>query len=46
MEIVNLGKDEVLGVLDDIEKRGRYINKDIKVILVGNSEVGKSTLVL
>ncbi|MDN3692284.1 leucine-rich repeat domain-containing protein [Chryseobacterium tructae] len=45
MEIVNLGKDEVLGVLDDIEKRGRYINKDIKVILVGNSEVGKSTLV-
>lgn len=45
MEIVTLGKEEVLGVLDDIEKRGRYVNKDIKVILVGNSEVGKSTLV-
>lgn len=45
MEIVTLGKEAVLGVLDDIEKRGRYVNKDIKVILVGNSEVGKSTLV-
>ena len=45
MEIVTLGKEAVLGILDDIEKRGRYVNKDIKVILVGNSEVGKSTLV-
>jgi len=45
MDIINLGKEEVLGVLDDVEKRGRYVNKDIKVILVGNSEVGKSTLV-
>jgi GTPase SAR1 family protein len=45
MEIVTLGKEAVLGVFDDIEKRGRYVNKDIKVILVGNSEVGKSTLV-
>lgn len=45
MEVVNLGKDAVLGILQDIKQRGRYINKDIKVILVGNSEVGKSTLV-
>ncbi|MFV0403618.1 MAG: COR domain-containing protein [Bacteroides graminisolvens] len=44
MTIVNLGKEAVLGVFEDIEKRGRYINKDVKVILVGNSEVGKSTL--
>ncbi|MDR2234687.1 MAG: leucine-rich repeat domain-containing protein [Chryseobacterium sp.] len=45
MEIINLGKDAVLSVLDDIKKRGQYVNKDIKIILVGNSEVGKSTLV-
>ncbi|MCT4646814.1 MAG: leucine-rich repeat domain-containing protein [Carboxylicivirga sp.] len=45
MTIVNLGKDAVIGIFEDIEKRGRYINKDIKLILVGNSEVGKSTLV-
>lgn len=44
MAIVNLGKEAVLGMFEDIEKRGRYINKDVKVILVGNSEVGKSTL--
>jgi GTPase SAR1 family protein len=45
MTVVDMGKEEVVGILEDIEKRGRYINKDIKVILVGNSEVGKSTLV-
>ncbi|WP_167026101.1 COR domain-containing protein [Chryseobacterium sp. Tr-659] len=45
IEIVSLGKEAVLGFFDDIAKRGKYINKDIKVILVGNSEVGKSTMV-
>lgn len=45
MSIVNLGKDAVIGILEDVEKSGRYVNNDIKVILVGNSEVGKSTLV-
>ncbi|MBF4487734.1 COR domain-containing protein [Flavobacterium sp. CSZ] len=45
MEFVNLGKQAVLRVLNDIRQRGRYINKDIKIILVGNSEVGKSTMV-
>lgn len=45
MEIVNIGKEAVLRTLEDIKRRGRYINKDIKVVLVGNSEAGKSTLV-
>lgn len=45
LDIVNLGKEAVLSTLQDIKKLGRYINKDIKVILVGNSEAGKSTLV-
>jgi GTPase SAR1 family protein len=44
MQIVDLGKDAVLGLFEDIEKSGYYKNRDIKVILVGNSEVGKSTL--
>ncbi|WP_291131776.1 leucine-rich repeat domain-containing protein [Flavobacterium sp. UBA7682] len=45
MEIVNIGKEAVLALFKDIEDRGKYINKDIKIILVGNSEVGKTTLV-
>jgi len=45
IEIVNLGKEAVIRILQDIEKSGRYVNKDIKIILAGNSEVGKSTLV-
>ncbi|MFX1706890.1 COR domain-containing protein [Chitinophaga sp. CC14] len=45
MEIVNIGKEAVLRTLEDIKRRGSYINKDIKVVLVGNSEAGKSTLV-
>nr|WP_314498884.1 COR domain-containing protein [uncultured Chryseobacterium sp.] len=44
MQIVNLGKEDVLGHFKDIEKSGQYVNNEIKVILVGNSEVGKSTL--
>jgi internalin A len=45
MEIINISKEAVLTTLNDIRKRGKFINKDIKIILVGNSEVGKSTLV-
>lgn len=45
MDVVSLGKEAVLGLFKDVKKSGRYINKDIKIILVGNSEVGKSTLV-
>lgn len=43
MNFVDLGTDTVLGMFTDLRERGDYINKDIKVILVGNSEVGKST---
>lgn len=44
MEMVNIGRDAVLRTLEDVEERGAYVNKDVKVILVGNSEVGKSTM--
>ncbi|GAA0875437.1 hypothetical protein GCM10009118_18460 [Wandonia haliotis] len=44
MNFVDIGTEAVIGSFEDIEKRGQYKNKDIKVILVGNSEVGKSTL--
>ena len=44
MNFVDIGTEAVIGSFDDIKKRGQYKNKDIKVILVGNSEVGKSTL--
>lgn len=44
VEIINLGKDAVLNYFEDITNGKFYINKDIKLILVGNSEVGKTTL--
>jgi internalin A len=44
MEIVNIGKEAVLRNISDVRLGGFRINEDIKVILVGNSEVGKSTL--
>ncbi|MNJ86521.1 Internalin-A precursor [compost metagenome] len=44
IDFVDISTEAVLGSFEDIEKRGVYLNKDIKVILVGNSEVGKSTL--
>lgn len=45
MSMVTLGKEAVLSTFKDIKSGGSYINKDVKIILVGNSEVGKSTLV-
>lgn len=45
MDFIELGRNAVLGAFEDIERRGKYINEDVKVILVGNSAVGKSTLV-
>ncbi|MDB4922921.1 leucine-rich repeat domain-containing protein [Mucilaginibacter sp.] len=44
MEIVIQGKDAVLSVLADIRKEKEYINTQIKIILIGNSEAGKTTL--
>ena len=44
MEIINTGKEAVLSYFNDILKGGSFINKDVKLILVGNSEVGKTTL--
>ncbi|MDV3662437.1 hypothetical protein CMU70_18555 [Elizabethkingia anophelis] len=44
MTFVELGTQSVVSILRDIELYGGYVNKDLKVILIGNSEVGKSTL--
>lgn len=45
VETINSGKDVVLRYFNDIKYGKTYINNEIKLILVGNSEVGKSTLV-
>ncbi|RLJ73661.1 leucine-rich repeat domain-containing protein [Pedobacter alluvionis] len=44
METVVTGKDAVLRYFIDIRSGNTYINKDVKFILMGNSEAGKSTL--
>lgn len=44
IEIITSGKEAVLQYIKDIQTSNTYTNKDIKVILVGNSEVGKTTL--
>ena len=44
MEIVNTSKEAVLSYFIDISGGKSSINKDVKLILIGNSEVGKTTL--
>ncbi|MES2592200.1 MAG: COR domain-containing protein [Bacteroidota bacterium] len=44
IEIVNTSKEAVLSYFKDISAGKPFINKDVKLILVGNSEVGKTTL--
>lgn len=44
MEFINIGKEAVISYFKDMIERKSYINKDVKLILVGNSEVGKTTL--
>ncbi|MCL2327583.1 MAG: leucine-rich repeat domain-containing protein [Bacteroidetes bacterium] len=44
IEIITMGKNAVLQYFKDIETSKTCINKDVKVILVGNSEVGKTKL--
>jgi internalin A len=48
-EIIPQGKEKVIAYLDQLEaeseiKLPSFINRDVKLILVGNSNVGKSTL--
>jgi GTPase SAR1 family protein len=44
IEVINIGKEAVLGYFRDIKLGKPFINDEIKLILVGNSEVGKTTL--
>ncbi|MGJ8733848.1 MAG: leucine-rich repeat domain-containing protein, partial [Cellulophaga sp.] len=44
LEIINLGKKAVLNYFTELSSGRKYINKDVKLILIGNSEVGKTTL--
>lgn len=44
LETVVTGKEAVLRYFIDIRTGDTYINKDVKIILVGNSEAGKTTL--
>jgi GTPase SAR1 family protein len=44
IEIVNIGRDAILNYFEEVSYGRNYINKDVKLILVGNSEVGKTTL--
>ncbi|WP_139958572.1 COR domain-containing protein [Flavicella sediminum] len=44
LEIVNIGKKAVLNYFNELASGRKYINTDVKLILIGNSEVGKTTL--
>ena len=44
LEIINIGKKAVLNYFNELASGRKYINSDVKLILIGNSEVGKTTL--
>jgi len=44
LEIINIGKKAVLNYFKELASGRKYINSDVKLILIGNSEVGKTTL--
>lgn len=44
-ETINTGKEAVIRYFESLDDWNTIVNKEIKLILVGNSEVGKSTLV-
>lgn len=44
MDFVRLGKEAVLNIISQTSKGKFFYNNDIKLILVGNSESGKTTL--
>lgn len=48
-EVISQGKEKVIAYFNQLEAEGQiklkeFINKDIKLVLVGNSNAGKSTL--
>jgi internalin A len=44
IEVINIGKEAILSYFRDIQIDTPYTNNEIKLILVGNSEVGKTTM--
>lgn len=44
MDVVLLGKEAVIRIMTQVAGGDYYLNNDIKLILVGNSQVGKTTL--
>lgn len=44
LEIISIGKKAVLNYFNELSIGRKYINTDVKLILIGNSEVGKTTL--
>lgn len=44
MDVVRIGKEAVIRIMTQVAGGEYYLNNDIKLILVGNSQVGKTTL--